>query len=276
MNYLSIDEIHKEEVKILKKFISFCDENNLTYYICGGTLLGAIRHKGFIPWDDDIDVMMPRKEFEKLEKLLNEKNFDKNLNFISYDNNSLPYPFGKVINTNIKIDETCSKNEYEQFLWIDIFPMDGIPEDTRECEKFYKKILRYRKLLLILYAEDNYIDNFSKTCLKRIFKKIIRVLFRKNYKEKIASKLDKMVKTYDFEDSKYVGGVAWGYGPQEKMLKENIKNCEVDFEKMKVNTISCYETYLTNLYGDYMKLPPVEKRITHEMKVYRIGEDDYE
>lgn len=60
------------------------------------------------------------------------------------------------------------------------------------------------------------------------------------------------------------------------MLKENINNCEVDFEKMKVNTISCYETYLTNLYGDYMMLPPVEKRITHEMKVYRIGEEDYE
>ena len=84
MNYLSIDEIHKEEVKILKKFISFCNENNLIYYICGGTLLGAIRHKGFIPWDDDIDVMMPRKEFEKLEKLLNEKKIAENFKFISY------------------------------------------------------------------------------------------------------------------------------------------------------------------------------------------------
>ena len=128
MKYLTLEEIHKEETEILKKFISFCDENNLTYYICGGTLLGAIRHKGFIPWDDDIDVMMPRNEFEKLEKILNEKKIAENLSFISYDNGNMHYPFGKVINTNIKIDDSCVKDKLEQYLWIDIFPMDGIPE----------------------------------------------------------------------------------------------------------------------------------------------------
>ena len=116
MKYLTLEEIHKEETEILKKFISFCDENNLTYYICGGTLLGAIRHKGFIPWDDDIDVMMPRSEFEKMEKILNKKKIADNLSFISYDNGNMHYPFGKIINTNIKIDESCIKDKLEQFL----------------------------------------------------------------------------------------------------------------------------------------------------------------
>ena len=99
MKYLTIEEIHVEETKMLKKFIEFCEKNNLTYYICGGTLLGAIRHKGFIPWDDDIDVMMPRKEFEKLEKILNKKRISENLEFISYDNGNMNYPFGKIMNT---------------------------------------------------------------------------------------------------------------------------------------------------------------------------------
>ena len=272
MKYLTLEEIHKEETEILKKFISFCDENNLTYYICGGTFLGAIRHKGFIPWDDDIDVMMPRSEFEKMEKILNKKKIADNLSFISYDNGNMHYPFGKIINTNIKIDESCIKDKLEQFLWIDIFPMDGIPENERECKKLYRKTRKYRRLLLILYAEDSCIENFSKTKLKKIIKKIMRMFIRKKHMEKISKKFNEISKTYDFNNSKYVGGVSWGYGPQEKLLKKDIHDCKVDFEGIKVNTISCYEKYLTNLYGDYMKLPPVEKRITHDIKVYRIGE----
>ena len=123
-------EVKKYILNILCEFAAFCDQNGLRYYLSGGTLLGAVRHKGFIPWDDDIDVMMPRNEFEKLEKILNEKKIAENLSFISYDNGNMHYPFGKVINTNIKIDDSCVKDKLEQYLWIDIFPMDGIPESV--------------------------------------------------------------------------------------------------------------------------------------------------
>lgn len=124
----------------------------------------------------------------------------------------------------------------------------------------------------MLYAEDSCIENFSKTNLKKIIKKVIRKFISRKHMEKISKKLNEISKTYDYNNSEYVGGVSWGYGPQEKMLKKDIHDCKVDFEGMKVNTISCYEKYLTNLYGNYMELPPVEKRITHEIKVYRIGE----
>ena len=216
--------------------------------------------------------MMPRSEFEKMEKILNKKKIADNLSFISYDNGNMHYPFGKIINTNIKIDESCIKDKLEQFLWIDIFPMDGIPENERECKKLYRKTRKYRRLLLILYAEDSCIENFSKTKLKKIIKKIMRMFIRKKHMEKISKKFNEISKTYDFNNSKYVGGVSWGYGPQEKLLKKDIHDSKEYIEGIKVNTKSRYEKNLTNKYGDYMKLPPVEKRITHDIKVYRIGE----
>ncbi len=271
-NYLTIEEIHNEEANILRLIKDFCESNDITYYICGGTLLGAIRHKGFIPWDDDIDVLMPRKQFEKFEKLALEKKIAENLDVISYDNGTMNYPYCKVVNRNIKISEECLKDKSEPYLWVDIFPMDGLPESDRKNKKIYKKVIRNRKLLLMLCAEENYIDNFSKSKIKRFAKKIIRGLLGKRFIKRIARRLDSLSKTYDFETSKYVGGVVWGYGPQERLLKSEVDDVELEFEGIKVNGLSCYDKYLTNLYGDYMTLPPVEKRITHEIKVYKVGE----
>lgn len=273
MRYLTIEEIHEEEAEILKQFIKFCDKNQIIYYICGGTLLGAIRHKGFIPWDDDIDIMMPRKEFIKFEKLTQNKKIGDELEVISFYNGKLHYPFCKVINKKIKADDQFLKDKSEQFLWIDIFPMDGIPEDSNKNEKLYKKVIKTRKMIKTLYAEDSYIEDITKSKIKKILKKILRLIATPGFKKKIIEKLDKLSQKYNYDKSKYVGGVLWGYGPQEKLLKSEIQNYKVEFEGMQVNTISCYDKYLTNLYGDYMKLPPLEARISHEIKLYRIGEN---
>ena len=276
MKYLTIEEIHEEETKILKQFIKFCDENDITYYICGGTLLGAIRHKGFIPWDDDIDIMMPRKEFEKFIELSQRKKVGDKLEVISFYNGKLHYPFCKVMNKKIKADEKFLKDKSEQYLWIDIFPMDGIPEDNKKNEKLYKKVIRTRKMIKTLYAEDGYIEDITKNKIKTILKKILRLIATPNFKIKTIEKLEKLSKSYNYDTSKYVGGVLWGYGPQERMLKSEIHDCKVEFEGIQVNTMSCYDKYLTNLYGDYMKLPPLEDRISHEIKLYRVGESNYE
>lgn len=270
--YLTIEEIHNEEANILKLIKDFCESNDITYYICGGTLLGAIRHKGFIPWDDDIDVLMPRKQFEKFQEIASKKKIGDNIDIISYHNGTMNYPYCKVINKNIRIADECLKDKLEPYLWVDIFPMDGLSENENDNKKLYKKVIKTRKLLLMLCAEDNYIQNFSKSKIKSIGKKVIRFFLGKRYIKRISKKLDKLSKTYDFEESEYVGGVLWGYGPQERLLKSELKDMKVDFEGMKVNTFECYDKYLTNLYGDYMTLPPVEKRITHEIKVYKVGE----
>ena len=271
MKYLTLDEIHAEERNMLKIVIDFFEKNNIVYYICGGTMLGAVRHKGFIPWDDDIDLFLPRPEFEKFERCAEKSNFylAENIKLLAYDMGSMDVPFAKVENTQLKLSKDCLETNTQPYLWVDIFPMDGLPESDKETEKLYKKVIKLRRLFLALNANSLYLDNYSTSRAKKILKKILRVFANKKIKERVANKLDKLSKTYSYNDSKYVGCIVWGYGPCEKLLKSDVNSKEFEFEGLKVNGLECYDKYLSNLYGDYMKLPPVEKRKSHNLKVYR-------
>lgn len=274
-NYLNIEQIHIEQKNMLEEIDNFCKKEKVTYYICGGTLLGAIRHKGFIPWDDDVDILMPRPDYEKFHEILKKYNYhlNENLIFRSFKYNNLLLPFGKVMNTKLKMQTHYYENEFDNYLWVDIFPMDGLPENNKKTEKIYKKILFLRKILATIEVKDEIIENESRNKWIILPKKILRKYYNKKSRViRLINKIDKISKKFDFETSKYVGGVLWGYGPQEKLLKSEVTNTKVVFEGMEVNTFSCYDKYLTNLYGDYMKLPPIEKRITHQIKIYRIGE----
>lgn len=273
---LSLNEIHKEEIKMMQKFIQYCEKNNLTYYICGGTLLGAIRHKGFIPWDDDIDILMPRPDFMRFEKLVKEDNLliAKDLEVHSFNLGNLNDPFCKIMNLNTIMDKHYVDDEYDKHLWLDVFPMDGLPESKEETEKIYKKILFLRRVVVMLKAKDEIVKNESKTKLKAIIKPVLRTLLKPIGIKRIVNKINKICMKYDYETSKYVGGIAWGYGPQEKLLREEVKNKKIVFENIEVNTFACYDEYLKNLYGNYMELPPKDKQIAHIMKVRKIKDGE--
>ena len=152
--YLNTREIQLEEKKILDQVVEFLDKNDLKYSLCAGTLLGAIRHKGFIPWDDDIDIMMSRPEYNKLQELIknNSNILGDNLYFHSVELHNLNMPFTKVYNHNVEINDWRYNDIYEKYLWIDIFPIDGFPDNVGECKKWFekrnsiKKILAYRKM----------------------------------------------------------------------------------------------------------------------------------
>lgn len=275
-NFLTIEEIHKEELIMLQTFVNFCEEHNLQYFICGGTLLGAVRHKGFIPWDDDIDILMPRPDFEKFQEIVKKNNLliDHYLEVHSFGLKNLNDPFCKVMNLNTVMDKHYIEDEFDKHLWLDVFPMDGLPESDKKTKKIYKKILFLRRILVMLKAKEEVIKNESKTKLKAMIKPIIRIMLKPIGVQGIVKMIDNTCKKYDYETLKYVGGIAWGYGPQEKLLKENIKDCKISFEGLQVNTFSCYDEYLKNLYGDYMKLPPKEKQVAHIMKVRKIENGD--
>ena len=245
MEKLSLKDLQHLELEIFKYFISLCEKYKLRYFLAGGTLLGAIRHKGFIPWDDDIDVLMPRTDYDRLQ------NIGK-----------------KLFDTHTQIKKIFDFDETEQQVWIDIFPLDGLPESDAETEKIFKKSLFMRDILKIQKSQDG----SAKSTFKKIVKPVLKPILLKCIGiEKSVEKIDRFARNYSFDDYDYIGGIVWGYGKQEKMKKtEYLKTVQVDFEGLKVNAPGCWDKYLTNLYGDYMRLPPEEQRLTHDMEIWLI------
>lgn len=263
MKELSSKEIKKIELDILIDFDDFCKKNKLRYYLSGGTLLGAIRHRGFIPWDDDIDVCMPRPDFERLINIFPNNYGDKYI-LKSIKRENFLYPFAKIIHYKTKINYKYS--DYEKNLWIDIFPVDGLPNDRKKLKEIYIKVNFYRKLLLLNFARANE----GKTLLKKIFKPLgifIAKMIGINF---FLQKIERIALTYDYNETDYVGAITWGiYGVGERMKKSEFeKVVYVDFEGYRFPTFSCWDSYLKGLYKDYMIIPAPKDRKTHDMKVY--------
>lgn len=263
MEKLNIAEIKQCELFLLIKFAEFCDNNNLCYTLAGGTLLGAIRHKGFIPWDDDIDVMMPRPDYIRLEKLL-EKNGE--LDYVGIAHGENNYPFIKIIDKKVRVEMPYTSSPDSDYLWMDVFPIDGLPSDDRENRRCFSHALFLRKWLGFSSAKIGK----GTTIAKSIFKIPFILLARPIGSQRFAKLVDKYCQKYDFDQCDYVGGICWGYGPQERMpKKEWLKREEVEFEGHKFWAPGCWDLYLHNLYGDYMQLPPEEKRVNHKMIAWK-------
>ncbi len=262
---MKLKDVQNIELNILKYFIYVCEKYELRYYLAGGTLLGAIRHQGFIPWDDDIDVLMPRPDYDKLQTLASKINSERYL-IASHELKNLNYPFCKLFDKTTVIKKVYDKDEFEQHLWIDIFPLDGLPSNEQEIKRIYQKSLFFRNQLNIQRSQDGKGKSKLKILLKPFLKRIL--LWFVGIPGAV-EKIDKLAREFDFDKCEKVGGIVWGYGPQECMKKaEFLSAVKVQFEDIEVNAPGCWKKYLTALYGDYMQLPPPEKRVTHDMNAW--------
>lgn len=265
MKKLGLKEIQQRELEIFKKFVEICEQYGIRYYLAGGTLLGAARHKGFIPWDDDIDVNMPREDYETLLSHADEIGASGDYKLVAGELGNLNYPFAKIYDLHTNIRKLYDDDDTERNLWIDIFPMDGLPDDEKKVEDIFRRTLTARKMLRLKMARSGE----GKTALKKALKPLIKMLLRPIDDQKLLDYIINTCQTYKIDDCSYMGGIANGYGPQERVPKKPyLKPVMMPFEDMTVSAPGCWDYYLKNLYGDYMQLPPEDKRETHSMDVW--------
>ena len=255
---LSLEEIKKLQLDILIKVADFCEKHNLRYFIAYGTLIGAIRHKGYIPWDDDIDIVMPRKDYNKFIELFNQEN--KNPNYLAIAPFKGNHPILKVADTRTYIKSEIFKNPHKKGVYraIDVFPLDGVPEDETEFKEWYQKLYR---LYYRYYKKQLGYTGGIYNRIRRFFSKLKQGAFLpKTFFKKTSERLHK---PYPYESSPYVGAIeATANSPKNKVKKEWYdEHIMVEFEGYKFRAPKNYHEILSSIYGNYMELPPVEQRV---------------
>lgn len=267
MKELSLEEIKQVELDILKVFHSFCKENNIRYFISHGTLLGAIRYKGFIPWDDDLDVLVPREDYDRLLTIFRDSEryrliaFEKDRNYA--------FPYAKLCDMSTRKVEGGYINGVELGLDIDVFPLDNWDDDLEKAklEVKHQKQNMFRLGLTKLKKPDSL--HPAKRFVKGIVMALCKLRGSAYYVEKIIQGAHKP----EQKGSRYMGGKAWNvYGERDIMPAEIFaETIELEFEGEKFFAPVGYDAFLTSLYGDYLPEPPVEKRKTHHsFNAYRL------
>lgn len=270
MKEINLDELKKIQLKILDNINDFCHENNINYWIDCGTLLGAIRHSGYIPWDDDIDIGMLRDDYNKFMELYNKSNTQ--YKFLALENsNDYYFPFGKVIDTNTILYEPDEKTGIKIGVYVDIFVYDNAPDDDKKCQQMFNKRILYNKLRTAQLYPNLYDHSSYKKKIMRFFLNIYLKFLPKNYYTK---KMIKNSKRYINIQTKRVGN----FTSEAKVVADKSifdSFTQVTFEKKKYPAPTKYDEWLTLFYGNYMKLPPKEKQVSHHFfKAYYKGEDN--
>ena len=257
----TLNELHNVELEILNEFVRICEKNKLTYYLVGGTLLGAVRHSGFIPWDDDIDVGMPRSDYDKFIKL-SPKELKDNFHIKAVETDDDYYlPYAKIMKKNTLFIEYAKNNDNPETyankgIFIDVFPFENV-------NKFG---LGYKIRYALSYAiMDSIFYKLKLRNLKDTMYKPLTVLFCIFTKKRLKKIFHHIVTRNKNNNSKYLSVIGAGYGFRKELMKREdvLPVKKISFEKKEYNGMQNNDAYLSSLYGDYMKLPPKEKRINH-------------
>lgn len=270
-----IKQLHENLFEILKYVTEICDKNNLTYLLIGGTALGAYRHHTFIPWDDDVDIALPREDYEKLIKILMCSSHP--LYSVQNEDNERNYflPFVKVRKKGTVFLESMTSNLYKNNgIFIDIFPIDTVDKiDSISFKIRLKKIIFIKHILRFRSCEEFYKQ--KKQPLMYIISKILSYPFVFVSNKKMLTWLKKLMTAKNDCEAKY----AINYASTNNLKKEIIP-FEIYYPVKKTmfnggefSSFSQIERYLEMIYGDYMELPPEEKRHTHEPKVLKFCEE---
>ena len=256
-----MNEQQTKLVSMLSWFHDFCIQNKLRYYIIAGTMLGAVRHSGFIPWDDDIDVGMPRRDYEKLREISKKPNENGKyiFEYPGKDNPKYSYLIAKMYDPQTTLIEK-RRRPIKRGIYIDIFPLDGIGNNIEEAKENYKPFYRAFNLHLMITTAFLKRRSFAKN-LAVFVGRIISPLFVK--RARIEAKIDMLCKRFDFDESKLVSNLLGGSAMKGIVPREYFGTPTlVKFEGIDVYGLENPHLYLKSMYGNYMELPPLEKQVS--------------
>ena len=251
-------EIKKRQLEIMDNIHSLCIKNDVSYYMVGGTLIGALRHKGFIPWDVDIDIAMPRSDYEKFKNVCSTQ-LDSKYMYRDYKNTkgfNKPHSIVQLKNSHLHINGDNS-NKYDFGVFVDVFPLDNVPNDQSYRKKQKNKIDRLKRLLII---KTSYWK--PKNIFKRVVKAIVKVCLIPISLNYIQRKLEEQFIRFNKEKSIMMANFAGKYSYEKESHSNGVfgKPTPLPFEGRLFWGPEKADEYLKKVYGDYMKLPSKEEQ----------------
>ena len=266
-----LNHLQELELMILKDFIKICEENDLTYYMYAGSLLGAIRHNGFIPWDDDLDVIMFRDDFERFKKIFIASNNDKYELLCNETNEDYFHLLAKLMLKGTKFEEPwVSQVDFHIGINMDIFVLDDLAEEGFKRNYQLKKSFWYNKLMIMSKIKLDNLPIVTKVITHAGYH--ILNLFRIN-PSTLNRKCLNFLKKYKNPNATHVFDISATAEEYPQIFrKEDFKSVtRVKFEDIEVNAPINYDYILKSLYGDYMQVPPEEDRYNHITETLDFG-----
>lgn len=259
MRMIEIEELKQLQLEILLKVHKFCVDNNIEYSLDWGTLLGAIRHKGYIPWDDDIDILMTRPNYEKFIHSFNGR--VTNLHVLAPELNWNYYAtYANVCDKRtVLLEDAIDHNDMEVGVKIDVFPIDGCQDKYAEYEKLYKQSRSLNNILLAKRAKLSRL--FFKNIKRSLYLLYLRLVnFHRSY-SRIQKQINSLTDICPYINANYASLIVCNF--KEFRMKKNVFETYIDmeYEGHMVKGIQYYDEYLKALYGDYMQLPPENERV---------------
>ena len=264
----TLHKIQELELMILKDFIAICEENNLEYFIYGGSALGAVRHGGFIPWDDDIDIIMFRKDYEKFKEITLAKPNEK-YDFLTSKTKDYFFLFSKIMLKDTVFEEWwVNQVDFNLGIYIDIFVLDNVPDNKLNRFIHVKRCRILDKLPAISVVKfEDY--PFIVQLLTNITHKVFKLLNIK--RESLIAKTQKLLTKYNNQDCKYVCDISALNHPQIYKIADFKPHKKIKFENLEVTCPNNVDNILTQIYGNYMELPPESERYNHITKKIDFG-----